>query len=122
MRAACSRRFRGRHPGRPGHPRVPAGHGCSRPRRDLRRPDPARCLDPGRSRPGVLGRLRQRSKGAATNAVELAELLVERGWVAPAARRGSRATATGSPAAGNGSSADGQAQPGDGVPVAGARV
>jgi aspartate-semialdehyde dehydrogenase len=36
-------------------------------------------------------------KGAATNAVEIAEVLVERGWVAPASRRDARAEA-GAPA------------------------
>jgi len=60
-------------------------------------------------------------KGAATNAVELAELLLARGWMAPAQKR--RASAAGHGAsAGNGSSSAGQPQPGEGVPVAGARV
>jgi aspartate-semialdehyde dehydrogenase len=61
-------------------------------------------------------------KGAATNAVELAELLLARGWVAPAGRRASTDSGNGSPAGGNGASADGLPQPGEGVPVAGARV
>jgi len=60
-------------------------------------------------------------KGAATNAVELAELLLERGWVAPAQKRRSASEGTEAPA-GNGSSRAGQPQPGEGVPVAGARV
>ena len=34
-------------------------------------------------------------KGAATNAVELAEILVDRGWVAAASRRGAGAGAAG---------------------------
>jgi aspartate-semialdehyde dehydrogenase len=61
-------------------------------------------------------------KGAATNAVELAELLLARGWVAPAQRRGSSAAGNGPSATGNRSSDAGQAQAGAGVPVAGARV
>ena len=63
-------------------------------------------------------------KGAATNAVEIAELLLQRGWVAPAERRGTTATrrGSGSKSASNGSSAAGDPQPADGVPVAGARV
>jgi aspartate-semialdehyde dehydrogenase len=68
-------------------------------------------------------------KGAATNAVELAELLLARNWVAPAERRGSSSVQDGSAAAGDGSaaapdgySAAGRPQPDEGVPVAGARV
>jgi aspartate-semialdehyde dehydrogenase len=62
-------------------------------------------------------------KGAATNAVELAELLLERDWVAPATQRRSAAMGEGNGAvAGNGSSDAGRPQPGEGVPVAGARV
>ncbi|HYN68857.1 MAG TPA: aspartate-semialdehyde dehydrogenase [Candidatus Eisenbacteria bacterium] len=71
-------------------------------------------------------------KGAATNAVDLAELLVARGWVAPAARRGSRDALGGSPPAegrqpgerqpGESVAVAAAPQPVDGAPVAGARV
>ncbi|MEZ0239746.1 MAG: aspartate-semialdehyde dehydrogenase [Chloroflexota bacterium] len=62
-------------------------------------------------------------KGAATNAVELAELLMERSWVAPAQLRGPTASERrGSGSASNGGPAGGAQQPADGVPVAGARV
>ena len=61
-------------------------------------------------------------KGAATNAVELAELLLARGWVAPAERRGFSVAGRGSPRVTNGASAVDAPQPGEGVPVAGARV
>ena len=84
----------------PADARVPAGDRGRRPRRDLRRPGPAATSrspdDRGLAFWVVSDNLR---KGAATNAVEIAEVLVERGWVAPRrrpaapARTGRRATA-----------------------------
>ena len=66
---------------------LPTGHGRRRHRRHLRRPGPPGRLDPRRPRPVLVDRVDNLRKGAATNAVQLAEVLVQRGWVQAAGRR-----------------------------------
>ena len=76
-------------PGRPGRARLPAGDRGRRSRRDLRRPRPPGRVDRRTTAASRSGSCRDNlRKGAATNAVQLAEVLVERGWI-----RGRRARA-----------------------------
>ena len=77
----------------PGDARLPARDRGRRSRRDLRRPGPARRVDrrttaalPSGSSPTTCARARRRTPS------RLAEVLVERGWVKPAAARGASRT------------------------------
>ena len=91
---AVRRRAGRRGPGRPGGQRVPAGDRRRRHRRGLRGPGPPGPVDPRQPRASPSGSCRDNlRKGAASNAVEMAEILVERDWI----RKGERAPAGGEP-------------------------
>ena len=87
-----------RGPGRPGEQRLPARDGGRRLGPGVCGPGAPGPVHPGQPRARLLGRVGQPAQGRGTNAVEIAEVLVERGWIRKGSERAAATASGGSPA------------------------